>query len=236
MVCGFCCATAVTPGERVKVMLQSQRGALALSPAAAVRSIWREGGRRSLYRGWSTTVMREIPGSILWFTVLEGSASYLQDELRFSRPMAVLGSAVLAPSAFSAAALPFDRIKILQQSAIGEAPRRMDLVRQVWRAQGLRGFYVGWKPMLAWQILQDLVQLSAADKLRICLASRTSGTNFSIGFQWDTPSSGADASKSQVPEAFKRLALLNAPGIEEAELEVQRLMCALCLERLPLHL
>ncbi|KAG5463047.1 MAG: mitochondrial carrier domain-containing protein, partial [Olpidium bornovanus] len=65
-------ATAfMTPTERIKCLLQIQSDskgpAKYKGPVDAARKIFAEGGIRSLYRGTSATLLRDIPGSMAYF-------------------------------------------------------------------------------------------------------------------------------------------------------------------------
>ena len=162
-VSGVCCATAVTPGERLKVLLQANDKPRGLLDAA--RSIAR-GGRSSIFRGWSTTVCREVPGCVLWFASYEAAYSFLQDRLGVSREKSVLGGATAAAITFTVMATPLDRIKTMQQAAEGASGGVQSVAARIWRAQGVRGFWVGMLPALGRNVLIDWVQFSAADQLR----------------------------------------------------------------------
>lgn len=67
----------MTPIERVKVLLQTQRADPATGklpyrgPLDVVRHLMKEGGIRSLYRGTYATLARDVPGSVAYFAVYE---------------------------------------------------------------------------------------------------------------------------------------------------------------------
>lgn len=71
--------TAVmTPGERIKVLLQiqGQNAEKGVPPKYkgsldVVKSLYREGGLASLYRGTVATLLRDVPGSIAYFVGYE---------------------------------------------------------------------------------------------------------------------------------------------------------------------
>ena len=167
-VSGIVCATAVTPGERLKVLLQSANQRVGI--VHAVRSII-SGGRQSVFRGWTATVAREIPGCTLWFAAFEGTTAHMTRS-GYAREQAVIGGAVAAGATWSFASLPFDRIKTMQQAAAGGASVSAGtLIKHIWRQQGLRGFFVGLLPGLARNVAIDIIQFTAADGLRRTLFS-----------------------------------------------------------------
>ena len=74
---GVACATAVTPGERIKVLLQSS-GGLPQGALAATRALLRQGGWPALFIGLRATILREIPGTIIWFGAFELISQWLE--------------------------------------------------------------------------------------------------------------------------------------------------------------
>lgn len=65
-------ATALmTPIERVKCLLQVQdsstTGRKFTGPVDVVKTLYREGGIRSIYKGTGATLLRDIPGSMAYF-------------------------------------------------------------------------------------------------------------------------------------------------------------------------
>jgi hypothetical protein len=66
MVGGISCATVATPFERLRVLLQTQSKTGGVSPLATLKEVYGKGGAKALMTGWPITVMREIPGCIVW--------------------------------------------------------------------------------------------------------------------------------------------------------------------------
>jgi solute carrier family 25 carnitine/acylcarnitine transporter 20/29 len=62
--------------ERVKVVMQTQGKTGSIAQAA--RGIWAEGGLASLYRGTVATLLRDIPGSAVYFGTYEATARALR--------------------------------------------------------------------------------------------------------------------------------------------------------------
>lgn len=162
-VSGVCCATAVTPGERLKTLLQASDRPRSLLEAS--RSIAR-GGRSSVFRGWSTTVCREVPGCVIWFAAYEAAQNILMDRFGVSRELSVIGGATAAGVVYTSMATPLDRIKTMQQASEGSTAGAHTVAARILRSQGLRGFWVGVLPAMGRNILIDWIQFSAADRLR----------------------------------------------------------------------
>lgn len=88
----FCSAFALCPTELIKVRLQaadleaagtagkSTTSTAATSTWQVVRQVWTtEGGVRGMYRGFGSTVAREMPGYYVFFLAYEASRRYLGD-------------------------------------------------------------------------------------------------------------------------------------------------------------
>lgn len=166
---GVACATAVTPGERLKVLMQAQTGRGASQGALALTSgLLKRGGLPALFTGLPATITREIPGTIIWFGMYEAVSQHLERVLHIPRPIAVVVGGIAAGTSFWLCTLPIDRIKTMQQaSATGVSPWL--LAQRVWRTEGVRGFYMGLGPTLVRGLMLDIIQFSAADALRVRL-------------------------------------------------------------------
>lgn len=163
---GVACATAVTPFEGLKVLMQSQ-SSQSTSAVALARQLLRRGGVPGLFTGLAATIAREIPGTVIWFGTFETASRFFEREWKVPRAVAVVGGGICAGTAFWLSTLPIDRIKVLQQaSRAGAQQNAWALARRVMRTEGLRGFYVGLGPTLVRGLALDVVQFSVADALR----------------------------------------------------------------------
>ena len=162
-VSGVCCAVAVTPGERLKVLLQADAGR-PRGTLEAARSVAR-GGIPSIFRGITTTVMREVPGCVVWFAAYEATHSFLHDH-GASRMQSVVGGATSAAVIWTVLATPLDVVKTVQQAAAGPAFSARTVVAHVLRTQGVRGLWAGMIPALLRNVVIDFIQFAAADQLR----------------------------------------------------------------------
>ena len=170
---GAVCATAVTPFERLKVLMQMQTG-VPTGALRLMRDLLARGGVPALFAGLPATIAREVPGTIIWFAAYDTAMRQL-NEWRVPRALAVVGGGIAAGLAFTLSTLPIERIKTIQQaSASSSAGGAVEIALRVLRTQGARGFYVGLAPVLARNLLIDIVQWSAADQLRQRLVARRS--------------------------------------------------------------
>lgn len=164
---GACCAVAVTPGERLRVVLQMQgteSGGAVRTPLQTVRSIVSVGGYRSLFVGLPATLLREVPGTVLWFGAFDICTARAENR-GLPRPLAVLCGAVAAGLAFWLPIIPIDTIKVKQQTTQAGSSM-LSITRQILAARGVSGFYVGFAPILTRGLLLDIFQFSGADVLR----------------------------------------------------------------------
>lgn len=155
--------TAITaPFERVKVILQvqSQRLQPGEKPKYnggldVVRSLYREGGLRSVFRGSAATLARDGPGSAAYFAAYE----YIKRRLTPKDPVSGKPSgelSLLAITAAGAAAgvamwipvFPVDTVKSRLQTAEGNVTLG-GVVREVYGRGGVKAFFPGFGPALA---------------------------------------------------------------------------------------
>eukprot|EP00906_Rhabdomonas_costata_P006790 RCo009846 len=153
----------LTPTELVKCKLQVQlqeqaahHGSAAghqyKGPVDCAVKIVRSEGVSGLFRGMSSTLLREVPGNFALFGGYELSRHLLTphgktvDDLSPARLMlaGALGGACLWISVY-----PFDVIKSRVQVSSGQSLKVMDVVRTIYRANGIRGFYNGLTPCVA---------------------------------------------------------------------------------------
>lgn len=154
--------TAVAcPADVIKSLLQVaplDRGVVA--PVRLTRDLVRAQGLRSLYRGLLPLIARDSLGYALLYTVyFHGTRSAELGAL----PKWVLGG--LAGTAFYAATLPIDRIKVIMQTAPVGQPRSLRVCVEELRRQGPRAFYRGAGPTLARTFVGQAVALTAYDLL-----------------------------------------------------------------------
>jgi len=72
---GFMTTVIMAPGERIKCILQVQQAATGppkyAGPIDVVKSLYKEGGIKSIFRGSAATCMRDVPASAAYFASYE---------------------------------------------------------------------------------------------------------------------------------------------------------------------
>lgn len=127
-VAGFTASFIVTPLERMKILLQSNKN-LDIS-------------RRYLFKGLSATFFRETPGFAIYFTVYE----YLKRKFYTEH-----GNEITPYASFLFGGLsgmiswipiyPPDRVKTIMQT--NKNSKLIDVIKYIYVSDGLRGFYKG---------------------------------------------------------------------------------------------
>lgn len=148
----------MAPTERIKCLLQVQN----LSPtgqkyngmADCAVQVYRSGGIRSLFKGTSLTLLRDVPGSIAWFGTYEVVKSELmklqgvEDTTKLS-PFAVMIAGGLAGMACWGVCIPPDTLKSRFQTAPdGKYTSVIDVFRQLVKEEGYAGLMTGFKPAM----------------------------------------------------------------------------------------
>jgi solute carrier family 25 carnitine/acylcarnitine transporter 20/29 len=152
----------MAPGERVKVLMVSGRGADG-APFRSPRDVFAhlarvEGssaaGARALFRGALPTLLRDGIGSFAYFGVYEGVKRWAAQGAPPGAPpsaAAVFAGGAAAGVANWLVALPLDVVKSRMQAssaAAGRAPNMAAVTRAIVAAEGLRGLYTGIGPAL----------------------------------------------------------------------------------------
>jgi len=148
--------------ERVKCLLQVQDASLASSsttgavrkytgPFDAVRSLLREGGIRSLYRGTVATLIRDVPGSIAYFGAYEAVKRALTRNNKSGElsPVAVVCAGGMAGIANWTVAIPADVLKSrLQTAPTGQYTGIGDVLMTLLRTDGPKALFRGLGPAM----------------------------------------------------------------------------------------
>jgi len=79
---GFMTTVIMAPGERIKCLLQVQQATTGppkySGPADVVKSLYREGGLRSIFKGSAATAARDAPASAAFFASYELIQRWMQ--------------------------------------------------------------------------------------------------------------------------------------------------------------
>eukprot|EP00540_Astrosyne_radiata_P023383 CAMPEP_0116830928 /NCGR_PEP_ID=MMETSP0418-20121206/5044_1 /TAXON_ID=1158023 /ORGANISM="Astrosyne radiata, Strain 13vi08-1A" /LENGTH=274 /DNA_ID=CAMNT_0004460103 /DNA_START=131 /DNA_END=955 /DNA_ORIENTATION=+ len=148
----------MAPSERIKCLLQIQTNVGGVPKYNGMldcaAKVYQEGGIRSLFRGFGATLLRDVPGSVVWFGVYEFAKKEMlrfqghTDKAKLS-PMAILTAGGLAGMANWTICIPADVIK----SRFQTAPEGMynglwDVYRDLMAKEGPAALFRGIRPAL----------------------------------------------------------------------------------------
>ena len=162
---------------RVPVEVVKQRAqALATgSSIASFRHTWNSEGFRGFYRGYFSTVVREVPFSIIQFPLWE----YLKSEVsrRTQQPITASQSSAcgaLAGGISAALTTPLDvvktRIMLAEKSSRIAKGDISYVIRTIYRQEGFRGLFSGVAPRVLWISIGGSIFLGVYEKVKISLS------------------------------------------------------------------
>jgi solute carrier family 25 S-adenosylmethionine transporter 26 len=126
--------------------LSALRGVVSQHRVIGLRGVWME-----LYRGWSVTIMREVPFTVIQFPLWEAMKGF-QRERSGSEVNSAFESAFFGSAAGAIAAgitTPLDVLKTRMMLA-KEKTAMLPLLRQILRDSGPRAFFAGIGPRVLW--------------------------------------------------------------------------------------
>ncbi|XP_061544236.1 mitochondrial carnitine/acylcarnitine carrier protein isoform X2 [Phyllopteryx taeniolatus] len=156
MLSGVFTTAIMTPGERIKCLLQIQASSGKVKydgPMDCVKQLYKESGIRGIYKGTVLTLMRDVPASGMYFMSYEWLKNLLRpagkshDEL--SVP-SVLFAGGMAGIFNWAVAIPPDVLKSRFQTAPeGKYPNGFrDVLRELIREEGIGSLYKGFTAVM----------------------------------------------------------------------------------------
>ncbi|CAG5115909.1 unnamed protein product [Candidula unifasciata] len=158
MLAGVFTTAIITPGERIKCLLQIQQEASVADrkykgPVDCVRQLYKEGGIRSIYRGTMATFLRDIPATGMYFTSYEWLQRVLTPEGHDRSEMSIgrtLFAGGMAGIANWLVAVPPDVLKSrLQTAPHGTYPNGIrDVIRHIIKDEGVMSLYKGFTPIM----------------------------------------------------------------------------------------
>ncbi|KAH7885520.1 mitochondrial carrier domain-containing protein [Phlebopus sp. FC_14] len=145
------------PTEVIKTRAQtSTYGPLAASSFAAAKLLLRQDGVRGFYRGFGTTIMREIPFTSLQFPLYELLKFRLSLSLG-ARPLRAPEAAAcgcVAGGVAAALTTPLDvlktRVMLDMREPSSQFPSLLTRARQIYATEGPRAFFAGVVPRTLW--------------------------------------------------------------------------------------
>jgi len=148
----------MTPGERIKCILQVQQNASAGTlgvkydgPIHVVRSLIAEGGIQNVYKGTVATLARDVPASAAFYASYELIQRYLAPD--GDRSKLSVGNTLFAGGMAGICnwlvAIPADVVKSrLQAAPYGKYSGTMHVLKELLKQDGVRGLYRGAVPVL----------------------------------------------------------------------------------------
>lgn len=154
-IAGLLNTIATTPIEHVRILVQTQKTMKYLGPFDAARTILKENGLPGLYRGNYITMLREFQAYGTWFLTYEYLISC---EVRSGVDRSAIPTyklmlfGALAGEALWITSYPLDVVKSkIQSDGFGSEKKyrdTRDVILEIWRRNGLKGFWKGLTPTL----------------------------------------------------------------------------------------
>jgi len=153
---GIRATVILAPGERIKCLLQVQQAATGppkyKGPVDVAKSLFREGGIRSVYKGSVATLLRDVPASAAYF----GSYELIQramvsgdgDRSDLSIGKTIFAGGMAGVFNWIIGIGPDVMKSRLQTAPEGTYNGVRDVFRQIVREEGVRGFTKGAVPVL----------------------------------------------------------------------------------------
>lgn len=184
MVCaaaGGCVhAFVMTPFEMIRIRLQTADMFAHRKYFGAIdcgRTIYREGGMKKLYRGLQATILRDVPGSIVYL----GSYGILRQMLPQERGRPNVCGALFAGGCAGVAqwlvVFPLDTIKTRRQIATcGHYVDLLHVARDLWKNEGVPAFYYGIAPALCRAFLANAACFAGVESV-LWLLTKANGAD-----------------------------------------------------------
>jgi ornithine carrier protein len=147
---GFLASFALTPVELVKCQLQVSnlsKSSTSISYSHLMQQILESNGILGFWHGWSSTCLREIVGTSIWFGSYEFAVDYLHGHV--NNDVSLLISGAFAGLMFNLSAFPVDTIKSNIQTyelLNGKLAHKIGftfVVKKLFESGGIKSFYNG---------------------------------------------------------------------------------------------
>ncbi|XP_023227595.1 mitochondrial carnitine/acylcarnitine carrier protein-like [Centruroides sculpturatus] len=158
MLAGVFTTAIMTPGERIKCLLQIQQASgdknvKYAGPIDCTKKLYQEGGIRSIYKGTAATLLRDVPASGMYFMTYEWLQRLLTPEGKSRNdlsPLRTLFAGGMAGIFNWMVAIPPDVLKSrLQTAPEGTYPNGIrDVFRHTMKEEGFRALYKGATPVM----------------------------------------------------------------------------------------
>lgn len=169
-------ALVMVPAERIKCLLQIQQSEGGKGDTKkkqykgfgdCASQLYKESGLKGLYKGTTLTLMRDVPGCMVYFGVYTVAKNALGDS-----PMAALVSGALAGVSFWPVILPMDCLKSRYQTAPDGTYKNIGQVySQLVQEEGIEGFFAGMGPAMIRSMPANAISFLGAELTKSLLAS-----------------------------------------------------------------
>ena len=155
-------------------IVKQRRQAGALSSVDIVKSTWRAEGLGGFYRGYLTTVAREIPFSLIQFPLWEALKSkWSRVTGRQPRPWEASLCGAVAGGFSAGVTTPLDvaktRIMLAKAGSQEAGASTTEVLRIVAREAGVRGLFAGLVPRVTWISVGGAVFFGVYEKVKAVL-------------------------------------------------------------------
>ena len=157
MISALFTTAIMTPGERIKCLLQVQAASATpvtnyAGPVDCAKQLFRQGGIRSIYKGTFATLLRDTPASGMYFASYELLQNLMTPEGKTRKDLSAgrtLFAGGMAGIFNWSVAIPADVLKSrLQTAPEGTYPNGIrDVYKQLVREEGMRALYKGATPV-----------------------------------------------------------------------------------------
>ena len=137
------------PAELIKIQQQTAASqGLDGSFTAVCKQITAKHGVMGFTRGFSATLMRDVPGSMAWFGAYEATKQYLCEDPKKPTVVQALVAGGCGGLGMWSFAIPLDTVKTRVQASRGANSSIPAAFSAIMRESGIKGFYRGIGPAL----------------------------------------------------------------------------------------
>ncbi|TRY63438.1 hypothetical protein TCAL_03629 [Tigriopus californicus] len=162
----------------VEIVKQRRQAGANLKPRAIIRDIIRHEGGLGLYRGYTTTLLREIPFAFIQFPLWEWlkarwSASQVMEPLR-PWQSSLCGAVAGGTSAALTTPLDVAKTRIMlaaRGSQLAQNPSTILALQTVWRESGATGLMAGVTPRTLWISVGGAIFFGVYEKAKTIFGS-----------------------------------------------------------------
>lgn len=145
---GLMTTLTVVPFERIKVLVQLNHNNNSSGSFKMLKYVIKNDGMMSLYRGWTPTLFREVPGYGLYFTTYETIKRYKNYQPLHGYEAFLTGS--MCGSIAWLFIYPSDPVKtMMQKDNVG----LLSAISKIYTTNGIKGFYRGF----SWGIMRACI-------------------------------------------------------------------------------